>query len=323
MPISYETDTARTRYEVSAVQQYDFCFAWNWQYDSEFARMLEAACRSEGISLLQVTPHDLPQILHALIQGQIKFRSLLDRASDTDLDFSPLILWARQQNVLRLNRFRVARRAWDKAAMHKRILAAELDAPYTLALPPCAEEPEPEALDLSVFGEKIALKPAHGGGGMGVVIAPACWEQVLAARQAYPFDQYLLQAYVTPTTLDGRPAWFRVIYCAGQVFSCWWDPLTHRYAAVTDEESSRFGLHQLFQISQIIADIAQLELFSSEIAMAQDGRFLVVDYLNDPIDLRLQSQATEGVPDVIVEAVARRLARFVASYLEDPQAYAW
>jgi len=33
-----------------------------------------------------------------------------------------------------------------------------------------------------------------------------------------------------------------------------------------------------------------------------------VDYVNDPIDLRLQSRAVDGVPDFIVEDVAARIA---------------
>ncbi|MCC7511318.1 MAG: hypothetical protein IT296_01585, partial [Anaerolineae bacterium] len=35
---------------------------------------------------------------------------------------------------------------------------------------------------------------------------------------------------------------------------------------------------------------------------------LVVDYVNDPIDLRLQSRAADGVPDFIVERIAARIA---------------
>jgi len=42
-----------------------------------------------------------------------------------------------------------------------------------------------------------------------------------------------------------------------------------------------------------------------------DGRLLSVDYVNDPIDLRLQSQTAEGVPDEIVAAVADCIAEWV------------
>jgi len=37
----------------------------------------------------------------------------------------------------------------------------------------------------------------------------------------------------------------------------------------------------------------------------------VVDYVNDPVDLRLQSNAIDGVPNSYVEKIAERLARLV------------
>ncbi len=84
---------------------------------------------------------------------------------------------------------------------------------------------------------------------------------------------------------------------------------THIYARVTAEEKARFGLRSLRQIPVRIAQICGLHLFSTEIALTEEGHFLVVDYVNDPVDLRLQSKAVDGVPDVYVESIAARLAR--------------
>jgi hypothetical protein len=39
---------------------------------------------------------------------------------------------------------------------------------------------------------------------------------------------------------------------------------------------------------------------------------VVVDYVNDQIDLRLQSKILEGVPDDIVQDIAERLVNQVA-----------
>jgi hypothetical protein len=62
-----------------------------------------------------------------------------------------------------------------------------------------------------------------------------------------------------------------------------------------------------------IARISELELLSTEIALTPEGLFVVVDYVNDQIDLRLQSKANDGVPDYIVHTIAERLADLVAS----------
>jgi hypothetical protein len=63
-----------------------------------------------------------------------------------------------------------------------------------------------------------------------------------------------------------------------------------------------------------IARICKLELFSSEIAYTEDRGCTVVDYINDPVDLRLQSKSYDGVPDIIVADIADRLATLAATY---------
>jgi hypothetical protein len=55
-------------------------------------------------------------------------------------------------------------------------------------------------------------------------------------------------------------------------------------------------------------------LFSTEITLTPDGRFVIVDYVNDPIDLRLQSKALDGVPNDIVLDITDRLAEFVLTH---------
>ena len=287
---------------------YDLCLAWNWEYDADFADLLDTACRSQELGLLQVTPDNLAHVLGALDDQQVAFRALLDRASDTDARFMPLVEWARQYSAHCINHHERARRTWDKANMHLALISAGLQTPYTIVLPPFTEQPVLSPLDLSPLGERFTIKPAHGGGGEGVVMEATSWDQACAARQAHPTDRYLLQAHIAPIHLDARPAWFRVIYCAGQVYPCWWDTDTHVYTPVTWDEENRYGLSPLYTTAIAIANLCGLELFSTEISLSYDGLFVVVDYVNDQLDLRLQSQAADGVPDDVVRDIAGRLA---------------
>ncbi len=137
------------------------------------------------------------------------------------------------------------------------------------------------------------------------------WEQVEIARKQFPTEKYLLQAHVRTCQLEGRPAWFRILFCNGAIYPFWWDQVTHVYTRVTAEQKARYRLRDLNVISARIAQICQLQLFSTEIALTEQGQFLVVDYVNDPVDLRVQTRAVDGVPDAIVDNIARRLARFV------------
>lgn len=296
--------------EYDNICRYDFCFAWNWEYDADFTMFLAAAAEQNGISLLQVTPGNLAGMVHALTSGDLFFRSFFDRASDNDTGFMPLVEWAQSHHVPCVNCFQ-ARQLINKASCHLDFITAGLHTPHTIILPAFQEQPEITTPDLSPLGPLFAIKPSHGGGGDGVIVEATAWEQVIAARQQYPDDHYLLQAHVTPALLDGREAWFRVIGCVGQVYPCWWDTRTHVYTPLSSEDENRLGLQPLHDISLKISQLYGLELFSTEIAYTAEGTFVVVDYINDPIDLRVQSKAVDGIPDAIVGEIANKLVVFL------------
>jgi hypothetical protein len=294
---------------------YDLCLAWNWEHDADLVGLLDMACQSQGLSLLQITPDNIVDMLPSLINNRVTFRAFIDRASESDVRFVPVVQWARDHALYHINPHERALRTWDKATMHLALTSAGLHTPYTIVLPSYEEQPALSPIDLTPLGDSFTIKPAHGGGGEGVVIKATSLSQVLAARQEYPTDRYLLQAHIVPAQLGSRPAWFRVIYCAGQMHLCWWDTCTHVYTPVTPAEENGDGLTPLRHITTSIARICELELFSTEIALSLDGLFVIVDYVNDQIDLRLRSKASDGIPDDIVRDIAGRLVALVAAHL--------
>jgi len=293
---------------------YDLCLTWNWEYDTDFVRLLETACQAHGLSLLQITPDNLAASLNQLNSSETTFGALLDRASEVDERFLSVEAWAFTQDAYRINPREASLWSEDKATMHLEFIAHGLHTPHTIILPPFAEKPNIPPPNLSPLGNPFVIKPARGGGGEGVVLEASSLEQLLAARQQYPDEKYLLQAHVNTQQLGSRPAWFRVLYGAGQVYPCWWDPDSHVYTPVTPAEEAEFGLGALREITQRIAEISKLSIFSTEIAYTPEGLFLVVDYVNDQIDLRLKSKAADGVPDAIVENIAGGIAWLAESH---------
>ena len=289
------------------MSNFDLCVAWNWEYDADFIALLDGGCQARGLSMLQVTPANLAEVLHSLAQEEIICRAFFDRASDVDTGFMPLVQWMHENRIYGINSYDRASLTWDKAEMHNLLISAGLDVPQTIVLPAYFEQPELPCLDLFALGEQFTIKPAHGSGGVGVMTNATSWDQVISVRQEHATDKYLLQSHVVPKEVASRPAWFRVIYCTGQIYPCWWNPLSHVYTPVSQEEKICHGLSQLDDIVAVISHICGLDLFSTEIALTCDNQFMVVDYVNDQIDLRLQSTAFEGVPDVIVRDVAERL----------------
>jgi hypothetical protein len=291
---------------------YDLAVAWNWEYDADFVGILRTACQAQGLSMLEITPGNLEGMLPLLSEGGVDMRVFLDRASDTDPRFLPLVRWAHTHASSYLNPHEHASRTWDKTTMHPTLMSAGLLTPVTIILPAYEEHPELPPLDLSPLGDSFTIKPAHGGGGVGVITGVTSIEHVAAARREHPTDRYLLQAHIVPIELDSRPAWFRVIYCADRVYPCWWDTTTHVYRMVTFAEECRYGLSPLHDIAKAIALLCGLDLFSTEVALTATGLFVIVDYVNDQIDLRLESKTFDGVPDKIVWSIAERLALLVA-----------
>ena len=292
---------------------FDVCLAWNWEYDADFVHVFEAACAAYGVSLLQVTPGNLDSVLNDLKNRKISLRAFFDRACEGDERFQPLVDWAKKHKLLHINPQKQAQWAGDKATMHLEFISHGLCTPYTIILSPHSKHSHLSCPDLKPLGGSFAIKPACEGGGNGVILEASAWEQVEMARQQFPDEKYLLQAHVRTCQLDGRPAWFRILVCEGAVYPCWWDQISHVYKRVTAEEKARFQLRQLNEVSARIAQICQLQLFSTEVALTEKGEFLVVDYVNDPVDLRLQSKAVDGVPDAIVGNIAGRLARWIIS----------
>ena len=292
------------------MRNYDLCLTWNLEYDADFVKLLNLACQSHQLSLLQITPENLLDRMQSITNKEIVFQIFFDRASDTDGRFIPLVQWACNHVVHHINFHKLASRAWDKVAMHQ-VISIRMNTPLTLPLPSYNEQPFLPEIDLSSLGESFTIKPAYGGGGDGVINEATTLNQVLIARQEFPNQRYLLQGYIIPARLGSRRAWFRVIYCAGKVYPCWWDNYTHIYTLVTSAEETCYNLGSLRSITSSVANLCGLTLFSTEITITSDGRFVIVDYVNDPIDLRLQSKTFDGVPDDIVEDMTERLVELI------------
>ena len=292
--------------------RYDLCLPWYWEYDDIFVGMVERACIEEGISLWQIKPDNLLESITALYKGVMTFKNLLHRGQG-ELTFDPIPRWALEHGARRINPAEVSAWSEDKATMHLELINAGIHTPYTLLLAPFLEQPVIPQMDLTPFGDNFVIKPSNGGGGEGVIVGASSVDEILQARMEFPEQKYLIQAHVTPCIIGETPAWFRVFYANGETYPCWWDTDTHIYANVTAEEESQYRLGRLRDVTKRIASICKLDWFSTEIALADE--FIVVDYVNDEIDTRVQSQAMDGVPDEVMNNIAKQLVKIARENL--------
>ncbi len=294
------------------MRNYDLCLSWYWPYDCDFVHHVEDACGRLGLTLWQVTPAGILQAVTDLYGGKSGFGSLLDRAQD-DLRFEPLRRFALEHGLHRINPPELSHWSEDKATMHLELIQAGLQTPYTILFSPFVDQPLLPGLDLSPLGSKFVLKPAVGGGGEGVILNCCSPDDIQRARMEFPDQKYLAQEYVEARLIDGRAAWFRIFYVGGDCIPCWWNQASHAYSLLTPQDEMCFGLGALRSITDSVAKVCRLDWFSTEIAQTPGGRFVVVDYVNDGIDLRVQSKASDGVPDEVVKRIAEGLVAMAVS----------
>lgn len=307
--------TGHVRSKDSQLSSVDFLLAYDWPYDVPFIQILEGELLTAGLSFLAISPETLPQTMDELRSGRLSAFAFLDRASDTDPAFLPLEDWARDNIPHIINPGPLRRHVWHKTNLHWQFIRAGVNTPYTIALPALRQVSTFDQLpDISPLGVPFSVKPDQGGGGWGVVTDARDWGDIEEVRQKLPDDDLILQEFVTPAILEGRRGWFRILYACDVVIPCWWDDQTRLFGhAISIPERDRFQLTPLWDIVGTAARISQLQLFSTEVGLTSDGRFVAVDYVNDPVDLRIQPHAKEGMP----ADVARQLAQAIAAHIRD------
>lgn len=290
---------------------YDLLVAWDWEFDAEFIRYFEELAKEHALKCLFVNPSNLGEILERIKQEKLHFKALLDRASDTSEIFDPLIDKIILSGAKALNEASNAIRAMDKATMHLEFLTRGLDVPYTIILSPSDDVNSIKEKELRQLGRPFIIKPSKGGGGYGVVVGAETLGDIMAARQVFPNDKYLLQEKVVPINIDKHRAYFRVFFICGKIIPCWWDDQTHIFTVLDKKDEEKRRLGKLRDIIHTIADVSRLDFFSTEVCITEKGRYVVVDYVNDPCDMRPKSIYIDGVPDSVIKDIIVEIIRFV------------
>jgi hypothetical protein len=305
-------------------QEFDIAIAWNWEFDREFLRCIASAATPRGLTMLAIDQHNLAETMSGLQNDSLFFRAFLDRASDEDERFLPLTNFlsrraraaGREELPFIVNPHDLLKRASDKATMHLEFLSHGIHVPYTIIISPFNHRKEVELSlsELAMLGRPFIIKPANTtGGGIGVVLGAESLKDIIETRQHHKNDKYLLQEKVHPVVLAQHRGWFRVFYAFGLIIPCWWNDLTHLYEEVTRKDEEAFELQSLSSIVSVIREICGLDFFSTEIALTTAGQFVVVDYVNEMCDMRLQSIHPDGVPDRVVSAIADAFVGFILS----------
>lgn len=309
---------------VSSAPEIQLGLAWNWPHDADFIGLLDRTCGAAGLSCYRVDPQNLLQTCLDVEKQGRRFAWFLDRASDDDARFLRLHQLLGQRGTRFLNAQHHYQRSIEKADLHAELAVRGLQLPLTVILPAHDTHPQLDPLLLETVPKPFVVKPSRGGGGVGVLLDGSRSDQILQTRARLRQQRFLVQQRIEPQRLAGRRAWFRVYQVCGETIPCWWDDLTHRYSLFVPGDHALINVAELTRIVRIIAEVSQMDFFSTEIALAADARYVVIDYLNDPCDMRLQSKCHDGVPDTIVRqiiaSIVGHVRRQVATRADAPSA---
>jgi hypothetical protein len=288
------------------MKKIDLGLAFVWEYDDDFMALIEDTFQKAGLTTFLISYHNIAEVTKKVKDKELSFNFYFDRASDVEQDFEDLGKILTRRKIKILNPYDKVLHAIDKASMHLEFITAGLNVPHSIIIPPHSEKEEIYISidDLAILGRPFIIKPCNTtGGGIGVVTGAESLKEVLDERVTNTHDKYILQEKIFPSFFDGKRAWFRSFWAFGEVIPTWWDDQTHLYTELTTEEINRYNLKKLTTISKKIAEITNLDFFSTEIVYTKDNKFILIDYVNDQCDMRLNSRHIDGVPDNVVKKI--------------------
>jgi hypothetical protein len=282
--------------------------------DDFFIHCVQRTCAEMRLGFFLIEPLWVECFLDRFTRGDVTARVLLNMHSEhhqPEEVFHRLVRAMAEKGVQVIDPPEIALNAFDKARLHDRLVAAGIPVPPTVIVrrDQVAAFQLNEA-QLALLGLPFVIKPAMGYGRRGVVLDARSLADLARSMAAWTDAQYLLQQKIVPRDLSGEPAYFRVFNAFGTIWCCWWNCFTDRYRLVSAEEMERLSLAALPEVSRQIAALTGMRFFSTEIAQTEAGQFVVIDYVNDQCHMLSQSaDPQKGVPDPVVEGIARRLVQ--------------
>jgi len=278
---------------------------WDWSEDRDVVDLLRQACLDRNIRFTDYAGDQVPGFFELPETSRHSVRIVFDRVSDVQPDIICFLMRMALDGATVINDPEKINWCRDKATMHLELLSSGIRVPYGIIISTADHPASQLVMEMTAdkLGSPFVIKPAQGGGGDGVVLnarSPLDVRDYLIKTGA---DKIVLQRKIMPRLLDQRRGWFRVFWVFGHIIPCWWDDLTHVYTPLSCEDETALGLRRLYSITSLVARLSKMDLFTTEIAMDEDGELVAVDFVNEMPDLRLQSKHANGVPDDVIKRI--------------------
>ena len=292
------------------METFDLGIAWDNDADNEFVGELNERALKEGLKPYLIHAYNFFSSLKDITDGQLSFNCFFDRAGDDSATFGGLADFLKKKEIIFINHPDNVKNTTDRSKIHSMFISYGLPVPKTVFLKPKEEKQVLEA-KIQHVSVPCIFKPAFGSYGNGEVLTINSIDDVLKLKREDEDESYFAQERVLPISLESKPAWFKVLYCFGEIIPLRWHPETREHESLSLRQIYHLGLHEIWPITKKIKQACKLDFFSTDIAMKDKGKFLVVDYVNERPDMRKKSKFKDALPDEIVDKVISNIIAFV------------
>lgn len=300
----------------------DFVFALDYlSPNSLLLKLLHRAMAARGLSILLVNKHSVEWATQRVRAGRlhpIVFLDLCSRPGDHFFELLKMMAGAGVYTICHPDQIRWTLKAFAQGELEK----AGLPVPPTVVLQKTQHDRELTESERAIVGERAVIKPSYGVAGLGVVVNAEPTQAAIAAARDYDRkDDWLIQKMVRWGGIDAekphadrRPAYLRAYNVLGYRSLMWWSN-ERGYSRLTWDDFSRYNLAGVLKLTDRIAELTNMDFFSSEVAITSDdpedpNRFVLIDYINDQCDIDPSADPKRSPPDAWIAWICDRLAEF-------------
>jgi len=292
------------------METFDLGIAWDNESDNEFVNDLNARALKVGVKPYLIHAYNFFSSLKDITDGQLCFNCFFDRSSDDSSTFGGLADFLKQKDINFINHPDNVKNSIDKSKIHSMFVSYGLPVPKTVFIKPQEEKQVLEA-KIQHISVPCVVKSAFSSCSEDTALAINSLVDALRLMGEEEDKSYFAQEQVASINLENKPAWFKVLYCFGEIILCRWHPMTGEREMLSLRQIYRLGLHEIWPITKKVKQACKLDFFSTDIVMKEKGKFLVVDYVNDRPDMRKKSKFKDALPDEIVDKVINSIISFI------------
>jgi len=289
---------------------FDLGIAWDSESDNEFVNDLNACALKVGVKPYLIHAYNFFSSLKDISEGQLSFHCFFDRSSDDNSPFGGLADFIKQKDINFINHPDNVKNSIDKSKIHSMFISYGLPVPKTVFIKPQEGKQVLEA-KIQHIAIPCVVKSAFSSCSEDIVLTINSLDELSRLIGQEEGKSYFAQERVVPINLENKPAWFKVLYCFGEIIPLRWHPDNKEYESLSLRQIYRLGLHEIWPITKKIRQVCKLDFFSTDIVMNEKKKFLILDYVNDRPDMRKKSKFKDGLPDEIVDKVINGIISFV------------